>query len=224
MPGPSRRRGGSRLEETMDLFRDGPSNSEKKPPLTTAVRLSRFVLSLILCFGAAALLGALSGSSHDFSTSPAPLLPPGAEAQSRAADESGRKLIERLISEQKFEEAAKETARLRDEARRGGDEIALDLDPDQGGPAPDRPPRLRDGRPFPQRGALAARPPSTATCWTFSSPSPSHILRSLLLGDQPARAHRGCGPHRPQVLDEGPDLSRGLVRPHARLEGPGAPG
>ena len=141
----------------MDLHDDGRSNSEKKPSLTTMARPSLFVLSLILCFGAAALLGALSGPSSDIPRSsalaalsllhpdsssvastpaaadqaaaseppllsPAPLFPPGAEAQSRAADESGRKLVERLINEQKFEEAAKETSRLRDEARRTGDE------------------------------------------------------------------------------------------------------
>jgi len=119
-------------------------------------------LVFVLCLAAAALLGALSGSSPGFcpppalsapsplpphsspsvSTllaanqaaitephwlSPAPLLPPGASdsrqpAASQAADEPGRKRVERLINEQKFEEAAKEAARLRGEARRAGDE------------------------------------------------------------------------------------------------------
>ena len=100
----------------------------------------------------------------------------------------------------------------------------LDLDPDPRGPAADLPPRLRDGGPLLQGRGLAGRPSRARHARPLLRQFARHLLSRLLLGHRPARAGRSQGTDRPQVLDAGPDLRRGLAGARARLAGPRPPG
>ena len=140
------------------------------------------------------------------------------------AAKAAREAVEKLVAEQKFEAAAAECARIREDARKSGDNGPLDLDPDPRGPAADVPPRLRDRRPLLQGRALARLPRRARHARPLLRQFARHLLSRLLLGHRPARAGRSQGPDRPQVLDAGPDLRRGLAGAPARLEGPRPPG
>jgi len=88
-----------------------PRESKPRPAFPPSLTASLLIAAVvILTAGAAVLLVA------------GPKARPSVSAAQAMSTESNRKLVERLISEQKFEEAAKEAARVRDAARRSGDE------------------------------------------------------------------------------------------------------
>ncbi len=142
----------------------------------------------------------------------------------RPEQKMSRDLLDRLIGEQKYEEAAKEAARIRGEARRAGDdklwawalirEVQLRTalhGYETVGPVPQGRAVARFSRPAGHAGPVLCR-------------FPRDLSFRLFLGDRPPRAHRIDGPGRSQGLDLGPHQRGGLDGPHPRLEEQGRAG
>jgi hypothetical protein len=78
-------------------------------------------LAVALLLGGAALSRSGTGGSRN-GAGQSPAISGVVGSPDRSGQNVNRKLLDRLIDEQKYEEAAKEAARIRGEARRGGDE------------------------------------------------------------------------------------------------------
>ena len=154
------------------------------------------------------------------SSPPPPSWPPGPPAwpsRSPGARVTGGattwKEVERLVSEQKLEEALG----ARREDPRGGAGRGRRGERGEGarprGPAPDRAPRLRDVGPVPEGPALAEGPAAAHDAAPLLRAVARHVRAGLRVGDRPAREGRVDGRGRPQGVDA---RARSRPRPCAR--------
>ncbi len=130
------------------------------------------------------------------------------------------KEVDRLVSEQKFEEASG-AGRRAPAVGEGPPRLRrLDEGADPFGPAPHGAPRLRDRRAIPQGRALAAGPSLAHDTRALLRPVARELRADVLVGGLAARARRVDGEGGPQGLDARADLRRGGPRLRRPLEGP----